>query len=162
MAKTRKKAARSVDAKIWKKYLAGIDLSRLKFLDEKLTCVIQERINEAGTCLVAGAPLATIVLCGSVLEGILREYASQHPEKFGASSAKVRNKPMRDLVDMSYKAGLLQKDVREYSKELVEFRNYIHLHKQVKNNFNPRGYTMDMCVRTLVEAINDLERATTK
>lgn len=163
MANIRKKTAYSDDAKkIWTKYLANIDLGRLKFLDEKLSCVLQMRINEAGTCLVAGAPLATIVLCGSVLEGILREYASKHPEKFGASVAKVEKKPLGELVDMSYKAGLLKKDVKTYGKELVEFRNYIHPHKQVKEDFNPRDYTMEMCVRTLSEAINDLEKATTK
>ena len=166
MANIHKKTVSSDDVKkTWTKHLASIDLSRLKFLDEKLSRVLQMRINEAGTCLVAGAPLATIVLCGSVLEGILREYASKHREKFDAYAATVKKKSLeklslKELVDASYKAGLLKRDVKTYGKELVEFRNYIHPHKQVKKGFDPRGYTMEMCVRTLSEAINDLGKAT--
>ena len=109
---------------LWGQHFAGINLSRLKFLDDDFRSVIQERINEAEVCFSAGvplacrggagdehgaevrfsagAPLAVIVLCGSALEGILHKCMRQYPEIFKCSSVAPKNQKRRssEIVKM--------------------------------------------------------------
>ena len=154
---------------LWRRHFASIELSRLKFLDVAFLSVIQERINEAEMCFSARAPLAVIVLCGSALEGILHKCACQHPEIFSRSSAAPKNQKgkveelsgwgMESLINVSCAIGLLQKDVKEFSKILTKYRNYIHPAEQVRADFTPTMETAKMCVQTLIVAISYMEQS---
>ncbi|OKY73926.1 MAG: hypothetical protein BM485_16785 [Desulfobulbaceae bacterium DB1] len=54
-------------------------------IDPNLVPVLESRLAEAQHCL-ASAPLATIFLCGSILEGILLGVALQKPKEFNQAA----------------------------------------------------------------------------
>ena len=56
-------------------------------MDEALTKVLQQRLDEIKRCLNTNAPLATIFLCGSTLEGVLLGVATNYPQKFNEAKA---------------------------------------------------------------------------
>ena len=154
---------------LWRQHFTGINLSRLKFLDGVFLSVIQERINEAEVCFSAKAPLSVIDLCGSALEGILHQCARQHLEIFSRSPAAPKNQKgkaeklsgwgMESLINVSCAVGLLQKDVKEFSKILTKYRNYIHPAEQVRADLTPTMETAKMCVQTLIVAISYMEQS---
>ena len=83
MARQRSKSGKQ----LFKSHHADIDLRVLKFLDEPFLSILQKRMNEAEKCFIAEYYMAAIVLCGSVLEGILHRCALQHPKTFNCSAS---------------------------------------------------------------------------
>ncbi|MCY3991675.1 MAG: hypothetical protein OXF50_10670 [Caldilineaceae bacterium] len=128
--------------------------------------VIQDRLEEAQTCLSAGAYLAAIFLCGSVLEAALLGAAQNEPEKFKRSldspkTSKGQVKNLRDwslsqLIDVAYAEGLLKQDTQQFSHVLRNFRNYIHPERQLKEGFKPDKLTSEGCLHALTSALADL------
>jgi hypothetical protein len=135
-------------------------------LDISLLPVIQNRLQEAQKCMSLGAPLSVIFLSGSILEGILLSIASQQPKDFNqAKSApknregKVRQFPewsLAQLIDVAYECGFLKLDVKKFSHELRDFRNYIHPYQQACSGFQPTTHTAEICLQVLRAAIADL------
>lgn len=127
--------------------------------------VLESRLAEAQYCLTS-APLATIFLCGSILEGILLGVALQSQKEFyqATNSPKDKNnkvKPFHDwslaqFIDVAYGLGLLKLDVKKFSHELRDFRNYIHPYQQLASNFSPDKHTAQICLQVLNAAIADL------
>jgi len=111
-----------------------IDISFLG-LDESIVPIINSRIEEIKICLDNNAPLSSIFLIGSTLEGILLGFASQYPQKYGQakSSPKEENGKVKkfdkwnlnDFINVSSEIGFLEKDVKQFSHHLRNFRNYI-------------------------------------
>lgn len=134
-------------------------------IDSNLVPVLESRLTEAQHCLKA-APLATIFLCGSILEGILLGVALQRPKEFNqaASTPKDKNnKPkqfyewsLAQFIDVAYGLGLLKLDVKKFSHELRDFRNYIHPYQQLASRFEPDKHTAEICLQVLKAAIADL------
>ena len=73
-----------------KKEFAEVSLESLK-LDGAITGILEQRLDEISRSLNAKAPLATIFLAGSTLEGILLGIALNHPKKFNQSSASPKD-----------------------------------------------------------------------
>ncbi|MBW8309946.1 MAG: hypothetical protein K0M45_10010 [Candidatus Paracaedibacteraceae bacterium] len=133
--------------------------------------IMQRRYKEAYNCLVGNSPLAVIILCGSILEGILLGIALKQPLKFTQSSAAPRDskenkvKPLEkwtleNLINVSYNISILGKDISKFSHALRDFRNYIHPYQQMSSQFDPDKHTAKICFQVLVAAIYDL--STTK
>jgi hypothetical protein len=114
------------------------------------------------------APLSSIFLIGSTLEGILVGFASQYPQKYGRakSSPKEQNGKVKnfdkwnlnDLINVSYEIGFLKKDVKDFSHYLRDFRNYIHPYKQLVDKFNPNKQTALICDQVLKAAVYELSK----
>jgi hypothetical protein len=69
-----------------------LDFSDNTFADDpNLVPVIESRLAEAQNCL-ASAPLATVFLCGSILEGILLGVALQKPKEFNQAANSPKGK----------------------------------------------------------------------
>jgi len=144
-----------------------IDISTLG-LDESIVPIINSRINEIKICLDNNAPLSSIFLIGSTLEGILLGVASQYPGKYGRAnsapkykSGKIKNFDnwtLNDFINVSYEIGFLEKDVKQFSHYLRDFRNYIHPHKQLDDDFNPNNHTALICDQVLKAAIYELSK----
>lgn len=64
---------------------------RSDLLDSKLVPILEERFKEAQLCL-SHSPLATIMLCGSFLEGLLLGIAQKRPEDFNLSRMSPKDK----------------------------------------------------------------------
>ncbi len=135
-------------------------------IDEDVIFILESRLKEISNCLIR-APLATIFLCGSTLEGILFGIAKKNLDLFVntqcASKDEGKNiKPLKEwklaqLIDVAHELGFLGLDVKKFSHVLRDFRNYIHPYKQLDSKFFPDEYTAKICLQVLKAAINDLQ-----
>jgi hypothetical protein len=108
---------------------------------------MQERWHESEKTQRAGAYLSTIVLLGSILEGILlykikanMEQANQSkvaPQKDGKPK-EFSEWTLEKMIAVCHDCGWISKDVRSFSDGLKEYRNFVHPWKQFQNN------TLDM------------------
>ena len=135
-------------------------------VDSEVSDIIQDRLQEAQACLTVGAHLSVIILCGSVLEAILLGAAQKDPKTFNRAAGspkgqdgrvkEFRHWSLSDFIEVAYNIELLTLDVRQFSHQLREFRNYIHPDKQVKAGFKPREHTAKICFQVLYAALADV------
>lgn len=135
-------------------------------LDGTVTETLNLRIEEIKKCLSTNAPLSSIFLAGSTLEGILLGIALRYPKEFNQSKAaprdkegKVRQFPnwtLSNFIDVAYEVGLLAEDVKKFSHSLRDFRNYIHPYEQISARFNPDLQTAKISWQVLKAAIYQL------
>lgn len=135
-------------------------------LDPKVSSLIQDRLEEAHRCRSVGADLASLVLCGSVLEAVLLGVAQSDPQKFNRSKSSPKDGERRvrnfrdwsfsELIDVAHDIGLLKLDTLRFSHELRNFRNYIHPEQQLKEDFSPDKHTSRICFFVLEKALDDL------
>ena len=127
-----------------------------------VSTIIQDRLDEVQLCFPQGAFLSVIFLCGSILEAVLLGAAERDPKLFNQSqsSPKQDGKVKRfdkwnlsEFIDVAHDIGLLEPDVKGFSHELRNFRNYIHPHKQVESGFKPDEYTATICLQVLKAAL---------
>lgn len=148
-----------------KQQFSKMDVSKIG-LEEALEKVVRERLVEAQKCLKSDAPLAVIFLTGSILEGILLCVASKNPKAFNqAQSApkddngkakKFHEWSLAQLINTAHEADFLKLDVKKFSHELRDFRNYIHPYQQSLSGFSPTKHTAEICLQVLKAAIADL------
>ena len=114
----------------------------------------------------AGAHLSVILLCGSILEGVLLGAAQKSPSKFNqanaapkASGGAVKQFPdwaLAQFIDIASEIGLLKTDVKKFSHGLRDFRNYIHPYQQLASGFTPDQHTAKVCLQVLKAALADV------
>ncbi|MFA5033253.1 MAG: hypothetical protein WC614_09550 [bacterium] len=137
-------------------------------LDNAITDILKQRIQEIVNCLRTNSHLATIFLCGSTLEGILLSIAIKNREEFTESLSSPKNptgKPrpvyewsLSNLIDVAHSLDLIDEDVKKFSYVLRDFRNYIHPHLQMSSGFNPNEHTAKICWQVLQASIYQLSR----
>lgn len=147
----------------------GINFSSLS-LDQRTEKVLMTRIDEIEKCLRCKAPLASIFLSGSTLEGILLNLAINKPKEFNQSLCAPKNKEgkvkkfynwtLRELIDVAYDVGVLKEDVKKFGHFLRDFRNYIHPYQQMSSDFFPDEYTAKICFQVLKAAIYQINNYT--
>ena len=135
-------------------------------IEPPVATIIEARLKESQISLDAGAYLAVIFLCGSVLEGALLGVAQREPAKFNKSSTSPREKDgkpknfaywsLAQLIDTAHDVGALKRDVQKFSHALRDFRNYIHPYQQMVSGFTPDEHTAKLCFQTLKAALADL------
>ena len=127
--------------------------------------IIQSRLKEARSCLAAGAFLAVIFHCGSILEAVLLGAAQKEPAKFNRSQSCPRRdgtiKPFQkwslsEFINVAHDIGLLKPDVQKFSHGLRDFRNYIHPYQQMVSGFAPDEHTAKVCFQVLKAALADV------
>jgi hypothetical protein len=132
-------------------------------IDASLLPILQSRYTEATRCLKGDAPLATIFLCGSILEGLLLGLASTEPREFNEARSSPKNangkvRPFHEwslaqFIDVASELGYLKLDVQKFGHGLRDFRNYIHPYEQMASGFNPDKHTAEICMQVLRAAI---------
>ena len=141
-----------------------LNLSKLP-IENSLIPIIKSRMDEIDGCLNSKSPLATIFLCGSVLEGILFAIAYKNMKDFNMANSspkkdgKVKNFGewgLKDYIDVSKELGYIDEDVKKFSHVLQDFRNYIHPYQQMVNQFNPSIETAKLCVQVVKIAIQQI------
>lgn len=142
-----------------------LDITRIG-LDASLLPVIQNRLQEVQKCMSASAPLSVIFLAGSILEGILLSIACQNPKAFNQAKSSPKGKEgkikqfpdwtLAQFIAAAYECGFLKLDVKNFSNELRDFRNYIHPSQQTCSGFQPTMHTAAICLQVLKAAIADL------
>lgn len=128
--------------------------------------IIEQRLVEARATMNSGAYLATIFLCGSVLEGVLLGAAQKEPARFNRSSASPKTNDgkvktfnqwtLSEFIDVAYEIGVLKPDDKQFSHGLRNFRNYIHPYEQMSSGFSPDQHTAKVCFQVLKAALASL------
>ena len=127
-------------------------------IDEHIKPIINCRIKEMKQCFNAKACLSTIIICGSLLEGVLLGLALSNPREFNTSKSapkkdgkvlQFQNWTLSQYIDVAYDLGYLREDVKKFSQSLRDFRNYIHPFQQMSANFYPDEHTAKICLQVL-------------
>jgi len=160
------KTEETVDDFLHKEF-TNISLDNLK-IDSSVISILDLRITEINNAIKTKSALSCIILCGSVLEGILLGIASSKAKEFNQCESSPKNKESKVLqfndwslsnfIDVAHKLGLLGLDVKKYSHSLRDFRNYIHPYEQMSSNFNPDIETAKISFQVLKAAITDLSK----
>jgi hypothetical protein len=136
-------------------------------LEPNVTKIIKLRLEEIETCIGGEAPLASILLIGSIMEGMLLGMATTYPQQFNQApsapkdkdTGKVRifpNWTLNNYIDVAYEVGLLKQDVKKFSHVVRDFRNYIHPYEQMSSQFFPDKQTSLICFQVLKAAISQI------
>jgi len=136
-------------------------------LDAYIIEIIKIRLKEVENCVNSEAPLASILLIGSILEGILLGAALMHPQKYNQSQSAPKEKEsdrikrfpewsLSNLIDVSFDIGMLKQDVKKFSHVVRDFRNYIHPYEQMSSRFIPDKHTALICLQVLKAAISQI------
>ena len=131
-------------------------------ITEQVKPIITARINEMKLCFEIKAYLSSVIICGSLLEGILLGVASNFPKEFNSSNSAPKkdgkvlgfyNWTLSQFIDVAFSIGILHEDVKEFSHVLRDFRNYIHPYQQMSTGFYPDEHTAKICMQVLKAAI---------
>jgi hypothetical protein len=147
------------------KNLGSVDLKKLN-LEAGLLPILESRLGEIRICLARGAPLAAVILSGSMLEGLLLNAALQAPQKFNQSKCSPKDKSgnvlrfpewsLSAFIEVAHDIGLLSLDVKKYGHALRDFRNFIHPYEHMTARFTPDPHTAKISLQVLLAAIADL------
>ncbi len=137
-------------------------------LDEGISAVLNQRLDEIRKCLTARASLAVIFLCGSTLEGILLGIASAKPKDFNQCALSPKDDQgkvkqfchwtLSEFINVARDLGLLGEDMKKFGHALRDFRNYIHPYQQISEKFDPNENTAKVCWTVLQAAITQLPK----
>jgi hypothetical protein len=137
-------------------------------LDHGVERILMARVKEAVECVAAGAPLSTVFMCGSILEGVLLAVALKNPAEFNRADASPKQKDtgkvralhewtLANLIDVAHEVGVLRLDVKKFGHAVRDFRNYIHPYEQMASNFHPDEHTAQICLQVLRAALVGLK-----
>ena len=140
-------------------------LSLSGVFNARMSAVIKERITEIEMAVANSMPLAAMFLIGSTLEGLLSAVAQKYPREFNTAVAAPKKEGkvipltawmLGSLIDVACELQVLRNDVRGYSVQLRDFRNYIHPNEQVKQNFSPTMNTVKISISVLSAVLNEI------
>ena len=161
-----KKATSELKEDEFLKLAFKVDVNALK-LDTSISDIINLRLNEVESCVGNGAPLAAILLIGSIMEGMLLGIALTYPKQFNQAKSAPKDKDtgqvrrfpewtLSNYIDAASEIGLLKQDVKKFSHVVRDFRNYIHPYEQMSSQFFPDNQTALICFQVLKAAINQI------
>lgn len=142
-----------------------IDVDNLG-LDPHVNDIIKMRLKEVESCVTNDAPLAAVIMIGSILEGILLGVALLHSQQFNQAQCAPKDKEgkvrkfqdwtLNNYIDVASEIGFLKQDVKKFSHAVRDFRNYIHPYLQKKSQFAPNKQTARICFQVLKAAISQI------
>lgn len=146
--------------------ISNLNISKLP-IESCLHPIIETRMKEIDKCIENQVPLGCIFLCGSVLEGLLSAIAMKSPAEFNSAKASPKEKDsckvksfdkwtLENYIAVAYELGYIKEDVKRFSHEVQNFRNYIHPYQQYSQKFNPTIDTAQLCAHVVKMAINQI------
>lgn len=136
--------------------------------DENIYKILQNRMDEAKQAIKNHLYLSAILLCGSILEGVLLHIEVTYPKLFNQATSSPKNKDgknkpftdwsLSDSINVAKEVGFLSEDVKKFSHVLRVFRNYIHPYEQMSHNFVPDEHTVNICFQVLKAALYQINR----
>jgi hypothetical protein len=112
---------------------------------------LTHRFEEARICWEHGAPIAAVIMLGSLLEGVLYDFA--------LSRAQGGRKPednLNELITLAGRNRWVAQDVVDYAHVLRNHRNLVHPRKQLTQGYAPDDDTVRIAWNVVVAALNDL------
>lgn len=127
-----------------------LELPNLDFLsfDGSLHKILEGRLEEIQKCLEMQAYLASTILMGSFLEGLLLGAFQRYPEDVSRCQSSPKDsktgkvKPfsgwtLSEMIDVAHKLGWIRASMSKFSHVLRDFRNLIHPNVQITSNTYP-------------------------
>jgi hypothetical protein len=166
--KTTSKNAETTKDEFLKREYKNININNLD-IDAHVIEIIKSRLFEIQRNIHSESALSAVILCGSVLEGLLLGIAIKNIKDFNQSSASPKNREtgkvlllqdwtLSSLIDVAQNIGFIGLDVKKFSHSLRDFRNYIHPYQQMSTGFTPDIDTAKISWQVLQAAITDLNR----
>lgn len=134
--------------------------------DYSLGSILSNRWDEAQKCVDAKAFVAALIMMGSLLEGALLAVVHANPADSNRSTASPKDqngKPklfhdwtLSSLIDVAHECGWIQKDAKDFSHLLREYRNMVHPWHQRAMDMTPDKDTCSICWEVVRATINDL------
>jgi hypothetical protein len=163
-----KKVTEITEDEFLKREYKNISIDNLN-IDSSVIAILNVRLNEIQLCLKSGASISVVIMCGSVLEGLLLGMAINNMKEFNQSSTSPKSKetgkvlPFQDwtlsnLIDVAHDIGIIGLDVKKFCHNLRDFRNYIHPYLQMSSGFYPDIDTAKISWQVLQAAISDLTK----
>ena len=120
---------------------------------------------EAQAVHKAKAWKSCVILCGSILEGLLLDILSQYPRETEEIYTKLRQKSppelsrwsLADMVEVARERGVLREGVFHLSQALREFRNLIHPGRQMREKVQLSEEEASIAVNTVRIYLRELE-----
>ena len=135
--------------------------------DPALNVILKKRWKEVVACTESGAYLASIVMMGSILEGLFLAMVTKHPAEANQACSAPKNKEgkvktfgewkLAEFINVAHDLEWIQRDAKDFSQVLRDFRNLIHPWEQKMRGDDPDEDTAKICVQVVQAAINDLE-----
>lgn len=146
--------------------ISNLNISKLP-IESCLHPIIETRMKEIDKCIENKITLGCIFLCGSVLEGILSALAMKQPAEFNIAKASPKERDslkvksfdkwtLENYIAVAYELGYIKEDVKRFSHEVQNFRNYIHPYQQLYQKFTPTIDTALLCAQVVKIAINQI------
>jgi hypothetical protein len=135
--------------------------------DPVLMLILNGRWEEAVRNVECGSYLSAVIMQGSILEGVLLAVAQARPREANQSKCSPKDKAtgavkkfgewtLEDLINVAHDAGWIQRDVRDFSHVLQDYRNLVHPHKQAQTGDWPDDGTARISLQVTQEVINDV------
>jgi hypothetical protein len=134
--------------------------------DSPMTELLRRRLDEARTCREYGAHLSSVIMLGSVLEGVLREVAlrrqseacrcRQAPKDKNGNPRPIPHWKLAELIDVAHGCGWIHLDVQRFSHKLRDYRNMVHPAVEQADEHHPDEDTANICWNVVVASLNDL------
>ena len=124
--------------------------------DPALAAVAQERLDEADRCQAGGAYMASIIMLGSLLEGVLVAAAQERPHRPLRGNPPIRNVGLQALINLAHEERWIQFDAHLVSDLVRQYRNLVHPLMQLAIGHYPDADTLDMCQSVVNAILNDL------
>ncbi len=132
--------------------------------DTDLIKILSNRWNEANLAFEAGAYLATIILLGSILEGVLLDMVEKNPAQANSSSKSPKDRggvvlpfekwKLQNLIDVTHDCGWLKKESKDFSHVVRDYRNFVHPNKERKQGIAFREGTCKVIWEVVIDALS--------
>ena len=139
-----------------------------RVIGESAGSILRSCWDEIGRCLHAEAYLAATVMAGSLLEGVLffllqknRKVAYQCSCAPTNKDGKVKNLDLwklGEMIGVAHELGWIGHEVKKLSEPVRDFRNSIHLAKQLENGEGSGHEIADIAWRIVQKAIREIEK----
>ena len=144
-------------------------LSNLEFLsfDQSLQKILKDRLEEIQKCVEVDAYLASTILMGSLLEGLLLGAFQKYPADVSRCQSSPKDqktgkvKPfsgwtLSEMIDVAHKLGWIRTSMSKFSHVLRDFRNLIHPNVQIVTNTDPDQDSVKISWIIVQASIKDL------
>jgi len=145
-----------------------VDFSNIK-IEGAISTILENRVVELKVLIANKTPLSSVIMMGSILEGLLLAIASKYPKEYNTATSSPKNIDgsikklyewtLNDFINVTYEIGGIMEDVQKFASSLRYFRNYIHPYQQMSSGFNPSEETVKICFQVLKAAISQISKS---